>query len=48
LVASCDAEVEKNKEHWANRQQAALAEDQYEFSKQVKELKIAEKKKKRK
>jgi hypothetical protein len=44
LVASCDAEVEKNKEQWANRQQAALAEDQYEFSKQVKELKIAKKK----
>jgi hypothetical protein len=39
LVASCDAEVEKNKEHWANRQQAALAEDQYEFAKLVKERK---------
>jgi hypothetical protein len=39
LVANCDAEVQKNKEYWANRQQAALAEDQYEFSKQVKERK---------
>ena len=39
LVASCDAEVEKNKEYWANRQQAALAEDQYEFAKLVKERK---------
>ena len=39
LVASCDAEVEKNKEYWANRQQAALAEDQYEFARLVKERK---------
>lgn len=39
LVASCDEEVERNKEYWANRQQAALAEDQYEFAKQVKENK---------
>jgi hypothetical protein len=39
LVASCDAEVEKSKEYWANRQQAALAEDQYEFAKQVKDKK---------
>ena len=39
LVASCDAEVAKNKEYWANRQQAALAEDQYEFGKEVKERK---------
>jgi hypothetical protein len=39
LVASCDAEVQKNKEHWSNRQQAALAEDQYEFAKLVKERK---------
>jgi hypothetical protein len=37
LVASCDAEVEKNKEYWANRQQAQMAEDQYEFAKLVKE-----------
>ena len=43
LVASCDAEVEKNKEHWANRQQAALAEDQYEFAKLVKEKKKGKK-----
>jgi hypothetical protein len=41
LVASCEAEVEKNKEHWANRQQASLAEDQYDFAKQVKQLKSA-------
>jgi hypothetical protein len=39
LVASCNAEVEKNKEHWSNRQQAALAEDQYEFAKLVKDRK---------
>jgi hypothetical protein len=39
LVASCDAEVERNKEYWANRQQAQRAEDQYEFAKLVKEKK---------
>jgi len=39
LIASCNEEVERNKEYWANRQQAALAEDQYEFAKQVKEKK---------
>lgn len=39
LMANCDEEVEKNKEYWANRQQAAMAEDQYEFAKQVKEKK---------
>ena len=39
LVASCEAEVEKNKEYWANRQQAQRAEDQYEFAKLVKERK---------
>ena len=39
LVASCDAEVEKNKEYWANRQQAQSAEDQYEFARLVKERK---------
>jgi len=39
LVASCDEEVERNKEYWSNRQQAALAEDQYEFAKLVKENK---------
>ena len=48
LVASCDAEVEKNKEYWANRQQAQRAEDQYEFAKLVKERKIAKNKAKRK
>ncbi len=45
LVASCDAEVEKSKEYWANRQQAALAEDQYEFVKQAKERKALKRKK---
>lgn len=39
LIAGCDAEVEKSKEYWANRQQAQLAEDQYEFVKQVKDRK---------
>lgn len=39
LVASCNEEVEKNNERWANRQQAQLAEDQYEFAKQVKQNK---------
>ncbi len=39
LIASCNEEVEKNKEYWANRQQAGLAEDQNEFAKQVKERK---------
>ena len=39
LVASCDAEVAKNKEYWANRQQAQGVEDQYEFAKLVKERK---------
>ncbi len=43
LVASCDEEVRKNNEYWANRQQAALAEDQYEFAKQVKERKRGKK-----
>jgi hypothetical protein len=31
LVASCDAEVEKNKEYWANRQQATRFEHQQDF-----------------
>lgn len=51
LMANCDEEVEKNKEYWANRQQAAMAEDQYEFAKQVKErkkLKIRNQKRKMK
>jgi hypothetical protein len=43
LVAACDAEVAKNNEYWANRQQAALAEDQFEFAKVVKERKKAKK-----
>lgn len=39
LVACCDEEVKKNKEYWANRQQASMAEDQYEFAKQIKRKK---------
>jgi hypothetical protein len=39
LVANCNEEVEKRNEYWANRHQAALAEDQYEFAKQIKEKK---------
>ncbi len=39
LIASSIDEVTRNKEYWANRQQAALAEDQNEFIKQVKERK---------
>jgi hypothetical protein len=35
LVSSCDAEVEKNKEHWSNRQQAARFEDQHQFIEEV-------------
>jgi hypothetical protein len=45
LVAACDAEVAKNNEYWANRQQAALAEDQQEFLRMVKQRKIDTKKK---
>ena len=39
LVAACDAEVAKNNEYWANRQQAQLYEDQQEFARVVKEKK---------
>jgi hypothetical protein len=39
LVASCDAEVEKNKEYWSNRQQATRFEDQQEFLKQIEKTK---------
>ena len=45
LVAACDAEVAKNNEYWANRQQAALAEDQQEFLRMVKQRKIDTKEK---
>lgn len=45
LVAACDAEVAKNNEYWANRQQAALAEDQQEFARVVKQRKLDAKKK---
>lgn len=43
LVAACEAEVAKNNEYWANRQQAQLYEDQQEFAKLVKERKKAKK-----
>jgi hypothetical protein len=36
LVASCDVEVEKNKEYWSNRQQATRFEDQQEFLNTIK------------
>lgn len=39
LVIGCNEEVERSNEFWSNRQQAALAEDQFEFAKQVKERK---------
>ena len=39
LVAACDAEVAKNNEYWANRQQAQLYEDQQEFLRMVEEKK---------
>lgn len=45
LVAACEAEVAKNNEYWANRQQAALAEDQQEFLRMVKQQKLDAKKK---
>lgn len=45
LVAACDAEVANNNEYWANRQQAALAEDQQEFLRMVKQQKLDAKKK---
>jgi hypothetical protein len=46
LIAAGDEEIDANNEYWANRQQAALAEDQYEFAKLVKERKKAKKAKK--
>jgi hypothetical protein len=39
LVASCDAEVDKNKEHWANRQQAARYENQQDFIEEIVKVK---------
>jgi len=39
LVAACDAEVAKNNEYWANRQQAQLYEDQQEFLRMVEQKK---------
>ena len=39
LVAAGDEEIDANNEYWANRQQAALAEDQQEFARVVKEKK---------
>lgn len=35
LVVGCEAEVEKSKEYWANRQQAARFEDQQQFIEEV-------------
>lgn len=43
LVASCNEEVEKKNDWWGNRQQAQLAEDQYEFTRQVKQRKFTKK-----
>jgi hypothetical protein len=43
LIAAGDEEIDANNEYWANRQQAALAEDQFEFAKLVKERKKAKK-----
>jgi len=45
LVAACDAEVVKNNEYWANRQQAQLYEDQQEFMRVLKQQKSEAKKK---
>jgi hypothetical protein len=39
LVSAGEEEVAKSKERWSDRQQAALAEDQYEFAKLVKDRK---------
>jgi predicted DNA-binding protein len=43
LVAAGDKEIDANKEYWANRQQAALAEDQQEFARLIKERKKGKK-----
>ena len=43
LVAAGDEEIIANKEYWANRQQAALAEDQQEFNRLIKERKKGKK-----
>ena len=45
LVAASDEEIDANNEYWSNRQQAALAEDQQEFTKLVKQQKLNTKKK---
>ena len=39
LVAAGDEEINANNEYWSNRQQAALAEDQQEFIKAIKNKK---------
>jgi hypothetical protein len=39
LVAAGDEEIDANNEYWSNRQQAALAEDQQEFIKAIKNKK---------
>ena len=43
LVAAGDEEIDANNEYWANRQQAALAEDQQEFNRLIKEKKKGKK-----
>ena len=43
LVAAGDEEIDANNEYWANRQQAALAEDQQEFNRLIKERKKGKK-----
>jgi len=43
LVAAGDEEINANNEYWSNRQQAALAEDQQEFARVVKEKKKGKK-----
>jgi len=45
LVAACEAEVAKNNEYWANRQQAQLYEDQQDFLRMVEQQKLDAKKK---
>lgn len=45
LIAASDEEIDANNEYWSNRQQAALAEDQQEFTKLVKQQKLDAKKK---
>ena len=39
LVAAGDEEINANNQYWSNRQQAALAEDQQEFTNLIKNKK---------